>query len=222
LARAAVRKVFSKKEKGGCVNTDDNEKSMSDLFKLNVSTIFLLYPLGIKYQGLKGLGFLNAYLEDSEFSWEGDVVLLLFKPKNVFRFQFWVEQEKERTPAFIDEYDYEEGFTVLVYQFPIELKEDLELIKQGKYSRVSKAYIATVPESSNVVVKDSEGKDRYAFCAARLIVHKDPEWIKIVEEMLGLAIHPSQEFWLKMKKEKETLNISRIREELKQNKLLCT
>jgi hypothetical protein len=41
--------------------------------------------------------------------------------------------------------------------------------------------------------------------------------------MLQLTIHPGQEFWQKMDiQQKETLDIQNVKEQLKQNKLLCT
>jgi hypothetical protein len=134
--------------------------------------LFLLYPLGIKYQGLKGLGFLNAYLEDNEYQWEGDVVLFLFKPSNRDKFQFWVEGEKKRTEDFIDEYDYEGGFTVLVYLLPEWMQEDLQLIKEGKYSKVSTRYRDIVPKTT--WWKDATGTQTELPTSTWMIITKHP------------------------------------------------
>lgn len=123
------------------------------LFKHNCSTLFLLYPLGLERRKIIEFGFKSAYIADAskDVGYENPV-FLLFKPDSMTMFQAFADSEYLRvnphTDTFdlVEDYDYEKGYVVLLYQFPEEFKEDYERFLEGKYSRFSKKFKATYPK----------------------------------------------------------------------------
>jgi hypothetical protein len=187
---------------------------IDELFKLNCSTIFLLYPLGLCRKDLEETGFINCYLRDPvrpELE-EMDTVLLLFNVKNSKeRFRYFVEKEKTRTKLFIDEYDHDKNYVVLVYEFPTELKEDLEKFKRGQYSQFSKKFKEFYPETIRVEIPIKGRKQSTTQPSIQyMIVHKDQQWRDILEDPtrgLGVLLDDGQELWSVMDWSDETISI---------------
>ena len=75
-----------------------------------------------------------------------NAVYLLFKPKDLDKFRDFLDGEYERTKSIIDDYDYEDGYVVVVYEINPRLKNDIELIKQGKYSQTSTKFQEIFPK----------------------------------------------------------------------------
>lgn len=185
---------------------------IDDLFKMNCSTLFLLHPLGLSRSAMEKTGFINCYLEDPEHPYEGlDVVYMLFKPGS--RFKYFVDTEKTRTPLFIDEYDLEDGYVVLVYEFPKELKEDFERFKKGAYSSFSKQFKETVPKYTR------NGYKEYSF--QYMVINKLPEWKYYLEgeEGLNMSLDDGVELWMAPNMEKEKLTSENIKRLYEDNKV---
>lgn len=178
---------------------------INELFELNCSTIFLLQPLGLSRKKLGSLGFVNAYLQDKHcpLSYIGNMVFLLFKPGEEGSFRYFTDTERLRTPLFIDEYDYEGGYTVLVYEFPDALSGDFELFRQGKYSRFSEAFRATIGQELEVVI---EGVTYTQPTMQHAVITRLPEWKAILEEEWGVVIDSDQDLWKRPSNE-EVLDI---------------
>jgi hypothetical protein len=178
---------------------------IDDLFKMNCSTIFLLHPLGLSRTKMDRTGFLNCYLRDPEHPYEGmQVLYLLFKPG--VKFKYFVDTEKERTKLFIDEYDLEDGFVVLVYEFPPELSRDYELFLKGSYSLFSKEFKATIPKYTR------NGYKELSF--QYMVVNRHPEWKAYLEgeEGLNMPISEELEYWMMPNMEKETIIQSQLKQ----------
>ena len=60
--------------------------------------------------------------------------------KDFERFREFLEKEYETNHSLIDDYDYEDGFVVLVYKLPSKHHKDYQLIRAGKYSETSKEF----------------------------------------------------------------------------------
>lgn len=188
---------------------------IDELFKLNISTLFLLQPLGLGRVMLEGQGFINAFLKDENYENPDnlDLVFLLFRPKNREKFKYFIDLEKGRTPLFIDEYDYEGGFVVLVYEFPSVLHDDFVLVKKGNYSSVSAAYRKTITQKTNQKVQADNAQGwKYADSMQWMVIHKDPDWRLVLEEDLGIALAPDDELWSKPDLAKETLTNQKLKE----------
>jgi hypothetical protein len=85
--------------------------------KKTITTIFMVPTLKVPKDELKDNGFINAYIKDGsrEVQYE-DCIYLLFHPKNLDKFRNFLDSEYERTKDVIDDYDYESGYVVVVYQ----------------------------------------------------------------------------------------------------------
>src|SRR5687768_5394776 len=114
---------------------------IAELFKYNCSTLFMLKPtIGINWKILEDeFGMINSYLKDkTREDLEGNLLFVLFKPVDFDYFELFLEEQQERAENFIEDYDYAGGYVVMVYRIPEILKEDFELFKKGKYSKLSK------------------------------------------------------------------------------------
>ena len=196
-----LMRLFIKKK-----TTINNIGMIEDLFRMNCSTLFLLHPLGLSRKALEGTGFCNCYLRDeNKPEYEGmNVVLLLFHVKSKERFNWFVAKERVRTNLFIDEYDYDEGYVVLVYEFPEELAEDFERFKLGKYSEFSEQMKSCYPTEQEVII---EGKRMKSPSIQHMIVERVGEWKDIIEESLGVHLDNEAEYWQVPRMLEENLTI---------------
>ena len=73
--------------------------------------------LRVPKDALRSNGFINGYIKDEKMQhgYE-DPIYLLFKPDNLDKFREFLDGEYERTKSIIEDYDYEDGFVVVVYQ----------------------------------------------------------------------------------------------------------
>lgn len=187
------------------------------LFKYNCSTIFLLYPLAIERRKIMQLGFIQAFLFDSEkmdVEYENPV-FLLFKPDSPTVFQAFVESEYERINKFtgtvdiIEDYDYIDGYVVLVYQFPKEFEVDYKKFLEGKYSKFSKKFKDAYPKT--VKIRTEEGRMIDEVGTVFRIINRTKDFRDMLEERLGVTFDWDQELWNKYNETKETLSYEKIR-----------
>ena len=109
-----------------------------------ISSIFIVPTLGINKESANSNGFINAFINDqNSIKKYEDCVFLLYRPKYFSRFRKFINDEYNRTRAIIDDYDYSNGFVVVVYRLNPKLGSDFQLIKQGKYSKTSIEFQAT-------------------------------------------------------------------------------
>jgi len=175
-----------------------------------VTTIFMVPTLGIGKNLLKNNGFLNGYIKDAghEEQYE-DAICLLFQPKNINQFREFLDSEYERTIRVIEDYDYKDGFVVVVYQLDPDFKADFTLIKEGKYSRTSKAFQNLFPRVVKIV---KDGLHRDEISLQYRIFNRTEDLIDFWEEKFGVTFDSLQEVWSEFDEENETLNIEKIKE----------
>ena len=163
---------------------------------------------------LKNNGFINGYVKDdkNETQYE-DAVYILFKPENLDKFREFLDHEYERTKAVIEDYDYEDGFVVVVYQLDKKYKKDYELVKQGKYSKTSKEFQNEFPKSVKIV-KDGLNKDEMSLQTR--VFKKTEDLVEFWEDKLGLNLKEvmgnDYEVWDGFDESKEVLEIDKIKE----------
>lgn len=153
-------------------------------------------------------GFINGYIDDANkvLHYE-DSIFLLFKPSNLDVFKIFLDDEYENTKKILDDYDYEDGYVVVVYKLPEEFKKDYELIKQGKYSKTSKKFQDQFPEKVEFL-KTSETSLQH------LIFNKDEKLRAYWEDKIGPSIFENEdmEVWTGFDLDNETLNINEFKE----------
>lgn len=115
--------------------------------KKTITSIFMVPTLKIDREKLKSNNFLNAYIKDGrkDIQYE-NCIYLLFQPSDMDVFKSFLDEEYERTEQVIDDYDYEDGFVVVVYKLNKKYKRDFELIQHGKYSLTSESFQSEFPK----------------------------------------------------------------------------
>lgn len=177
-----------------------------------LSTVFLLPGIGHKRRDLLDFGFLNAYLDDVDHDIKyKNGIYLLFKPQYRADINRLINLEQQ-SPHFIEDYDYEGGYTVLVYRFNPKYAQEYELFQQGKYSKFSKEYKGLF--SKFVTVRDPEsGKIGDTLSLPYHVFNKTEALREYREEKLGVKLEELgvEEYWSSPTIETETLDINKIR-----------
>ena len=178
--------------------------------KKNITSIFMVPTLRVPKDALRSNGFINGYIKDEKMQhgYE-DPIYLLFKPDNLDKFREFLDGEYERTKSIIEDYDYEDGFVVVVYQLNERFKKDYELVKQGKYSKTSKAFQSEFPKSVKVI-KSGLSKDEISLQLR--IFKKSADLIEFWEDKIGITFQDDFEVWEGWDEEKEVLVIDKLKE----------
>lgn len=177
--------------------------------KKTITSIFIVPILKINKDDLKNNGYSNGYIEDGrkDVQYENSLYLL-FKPENLDRFRTFLNNEYERTKNIIDDYDYENGYVVIVYTVDDKFKKDVELIKQGKYSKTSKVFQEMFPKTIKI---QRNGLSRDEISLQYRVFNKTPDLIEFWEKKLNVTFDDTQELWEMFVKEEEILNLDKIK-----------
>jgi hypothetical protein len=170
--------------------------------------------LKVPKDALRSNGFINAYIKDNRRDDQyKESVYLLFKPTDLDKFREFLDSEYERTKAVIEDYDYEDGYVVVVYQLDNKYNKDYELIKQGRYSKTSANFQKMFPK----IVKITKGglhKDEISL--QYRIFNKAEDLVNFWEEKLGIDLEgvmgANFEVWDGWDESKEILNLDNIKE----------
>ena len=178
--------------------------------KHTITSIFIVPTLNIDRGKLLDNGFVNGYIKDNkrDIQYE-NAVYLLFKPEDLDKFRNFLDNEYERTKSIIDDYDYEDGYVVVVYEINPRLKGDVELVKQGKYSQTSPAFQGIFPK---VVQIKRNGLRRDEISLQYRIFNKTEDLVKFWEDKLGVELPSDVEVWHGFFEENEILDLDKIKE----------
>lgn len=178
--------------------------------KKTITSIFIVPTLSIGREKLMDNGFINGYMKDGRKDVQySNSVYLLFKPKDLYKFKNFLDSEYERTKSIIDDYDYEDGFVVVVYVLNQRLEKDFELIKQGKYSKTSPKFQEIFPK---IVKLRRGGLYRDEVSLQYRIFNKTEDLRQFWEDKLDVEFDDSMEVWEGFQEETETLNLDKIKE----------
>jgi len=176
-----------------------------------ITTLFMVPTLKIPREELINNGFINGFIKDRkrDVQYE-DAVYLLFNPKDFDRFRMFLDNEYERTSAVIDDYDYNDGFVVVVYKLDPKFKTDFDLIKQGKYSKTSYEFQSLFPKIKKIITPDGLHRDELSLQFR--IFNKTGDLVDFWERELGMRFDPKQEIWYGFDKDFETLDVDKLKE----------
>lgn len=177
--------------------------------KRTITSIFMIPVLKIGKEKLMANGFINAYIDDvkKKIDYE-NVVYLLFKPKSMAKFKQFLDDEYERTKNVIDDYDYENGYVVVVYKLPSKYKKDFAIVKQGKYSKTSEEFQELFPKVVKLV---SDGQSRDEISLQFRIFNKTKDLKEFWGEKLDTYFDDDMEVWHAFEEENEILDIDKIK-----------
>jgi hypothetical protein len=179
--------------------------------KKTITSIFMVPTLKIDRDRLKENGFINAYIKDGKRDVQYEnAAYLLFRPKDLYKFKEFLDDEYERTKSIIDDYDYDDGFIIVVYQLNPKFNKDFQYIKSGKYSKTSRDFQSEFPK---VIKIKKNGLHKDEISLQYRIFNKTEDLKKFWEEKIGIEFDDSMEVWQGFIEEKETLFIDKLKEE---------
>ena len=180
--------------------------------KHTITSIFIVPTLSIGKEKLLDNGFVNGYIKDNkrDIQYE-NAVYLLFKPEDLDKFRNFLDGEYEKTKSIIDDYDYEDGYVVVVYEINPKLKNDIELIKQGKYSKTSPSFQGIFPK---VIQIRKNGLRRDEISLQYRVFNKTEDLVKFWEDKLGVDLPSDVEVWHGFFDDFETLDLDKIKEHI--------
>jgi hypothetical protein len=178
--------------------------------KKTITSIFIVPTLSIGRERLLDNGYINGYIKDKrrEVQYENSIYLL-FRPENLDKFKGFLDEEYERTKSIVDDYDYEDGFVVVVYVLNSRLDADISLVKQGKYSQTSKKFQEIFPK---VVKIRKNGLSRDEISLQFRVFNKTEDLVQFWEDKLGVELPEDVEVWHGFFEDFETLDLDKIKE----------
>jgi hypothetical protein len=176
--------------------------------KKTITSIFMVPTLGINRDQMTDNGYINGYIKDSskEIQYTGSIYLL-FKPSKVDVFREFLDNEYERTKSIIDDYDYNDGYIVVVYELDKKFKKDFNLVKEGLYSKTSQEFQKLFPK---IVKLKQNGLHKDELSLQYRVFNKTEDLKKYWEEKLGVEFDDDMEVWDGFDLDKETLNINKL------------
>jgi hypothetical protein len=181
---------------------------ISEKERKNCTTIFLLPGIGHTRPMLLKYGFLAAYLDDINHSVHYEnAVYVLFKPEKPVEFQKFLENEHAKNKLVLEDYDYEGGFTVIVYLFEEKFLPEYNLFLQGKYSEFRPEYTRLFPKS--VKIRDKELKIDMMKSSLQHLIFTRSKLIKTYwEKKIDQKMPDDMELWSSPDMSKEVLDIT--------------
>lgn len=176
-----------------------------------ITSIFMVPTLKIDKDSLNANNFVNGYIQDLRRDVQyKDAVYLLFKPENLDKFREFLDKEYERTKEVIDDYDYEDGYVVVVYTLNKKWKKDFSLVQEGLYSRTSKEFQNIFPK----IVKVKKGDlHRDEVSLQFRIFNKTEELRTYWENRLDVEFTEEMELWRMFDMDEEKLDLDKIKEQ---------
>jgi hypothetical protein len=181
--------------------------------KKTITSIFMVPTLKIDREQMKENGFINGYSMDKrrDTQYEG-CIYLLFKPEDLDKFRSFLEGEYERTKSVIDDYDYEDGYVVVVYRLDAEWNEDFANVREGLYSKTSKEFQDLFPETI-IVKRNKKQLPKQERTLQHRVFKKSEELREYWEEKIGVVFTDDMELWDRFDFEKEILDLEKLKQE---------
>jgi hypothetical protein len=180
--------------------------------KKTITTIFIIPTLSIDRDDLKYNGFINGYISDERRDVQHkDAVYLLFKPEDLDRFRDFLENENAKNQGIIDDYDYEDGYVVLVYKLNPKWKKDFLLVREGLYSKTSKKFQDSFPKT--ITVKRGRQSAKEEATLQHRVFKKSEELRSYWEDKIDMKFTEEMEVWEGFHIENETLNLDKLKQE---------
>lgn len=184
-----------------------------EIKRLTTTTLFLLPVMGFEDKVLANNGFLNSYIGDVDMPPEDCALFCLFQPIDTSAFNMWMDTFED---VILYDYDYDDGYVVVVLKFPEAYKTDFKLVTEGKYSKTSREFQLKFPDK---IVFEVEGKSFATEHPTYRVFNKNVELKNEIEEYYGVQLDKDTEFFPAFDNSKEILSILDIMENNENNNL---
>lgn len=177
--------------------------------KQTISRLFFVPTLNIPREALKENNFINAYIGDCdrEVNYENSVYLL-FQPLNTTKFRHFLDEQYEHNKLIVEDYDYSDGYVVVVYKLNEKWKKDFDIIRTGKYSTTSKEFQKLFPRI--IKAKDNIGLHKDELSLQLRIFNKTPDLRQYWENKFDVILDEEDEVWEGWDEKNEMLNINSL------------
>ena len=162
---------------------------MVDILQMTSTNLFIRPLLEIPSKDLDKFSFENAYIKDEIKGIDyKHAIYLLFRPgKYQEDFNDFVEEERKKG-VVLDEYDYADGWVVVVFRYNEKWQNDILLILKGDYSKVSREYQEQIP--------DKAGKGSETVMSMQHHIFRKSEYVKkFWYDKYGLEFEHNDECW---------------------------
>ena len=185
------------------------ESKTQNKLKRTITTIFMVPTLQIPRGSLEENGFINGFIRDEIRDMEyKDCVFLLFRPSQLDKFREFLDSEYERTKQVIDDYDYPNGFVIVVYKLDNNYYHDFKLVRQGKYSKTSPTFQKLFPKVVKII--NERGLHRDEISLQYRVFNRTDDLVKFWEDKFDLVFESTQELWYGFQEENETLTEEKL------------
>jgi hypothetical protein len=172
---------------------------------------FLVPACGLDVAILLEYGFINAYLDDSNYNKtindnNVDIFLLFeYNPSNINYEDLSSSLRKHEN--FLDEYDPCDGFIMVRFKLSDEWKHIKEQLLTSKYSLIDREYVKKYFNPKVIVGESIYGEYLYKDSVNYQILTKSPELKKRWEERLNLSFKDEYEVCSKLDMDEEVYRI---------------
>lgn len=164
----------------------------------NITTRFILPLLRINSEDIGSEYLLNAYMYYND-DCSGEYIYLLYKYIDEDNYKI-LESKLKKQPSFINQSDPTNKLTLFKFKLQETYKESVQLIINGKYSKISN-------EAKRIILRYHKvGQKSDLGC----ILYRDPTAVKLLEEEFKVQLDDDLDIFRKMYKEDETFRIDRI------------
>jgi hypothetical protein len=110
----------------------------------------------------------------------------------------------------LDDYDYEDGFVVVVYTLDNKWKTDILLIKEGQYSKTSQEFQEQFPKVIKLM-KNNLHRDEISL--QHRIFKKSEDLRQYWEDKIDISFDANMEVWEGFNIENEVLDLDTIKQQ---------
>lgn len=189
--------------------------------KLTNTTYFILPIFKVPIIKLDEYGFVNSFLYDKnrpDVEPDGKTIYVLFHP-NAEQLVLLQEQieDWENNNFLIGDYDYRDGYVVVMLRFPDKYRDQYKLFLRGQYSKFSDVYKDEIPKKVSVIMP-SNGLPYEGDSLQYLVINKRVKLKNYWVDQIGDEFDSDGEYWSKPVLDKETLDIDKIITEIEEKK----
>lgn len=179
-----------------------NKVKVKDTIKIReqlTNTSYFILPLfKVPLMKLDEYGFVNSFLYDKNKADNlpnGKTIYILFRPNEAQKVPLQKQIEDWETNGFfIEDYDYSDGYVVVILRFPDKYKDQYKLFLQGRYSEFSEDYKNEIPRKVSVILP-STGELYEDDSLQFLIINKRIRLKNYWKDQTDFDLGPEDEYW---------------------------
>lgn len=193
------------------VKTKNNMKIRTDI---TVTSLFLLPIFKVPIRKLDEYGFVNSFLYDkhrTDSLEDAKTIYVLFHPdtSQIILLQKQIE-DWENNGFLLGDYDYPDGYVVVMLKFPDKFRDQYKLFLKGQYSKFSTEFKDAIPRKVFTGAIAPDGSAAEEDSLQFRIINKRVMLKNYWEDQIGDEFDAEGEYWSRPDLLKETMDIDAI------------